>query len=150
MGLNTGVREGQVTCSAGLKLLDNPVSIFLSSCQPLCKLLLSNSYFFPHHPSGCCTLVVVEERPPPHDCKALWVYNNTKKALYKCIIHSFIHSFFEAADYLFHRRGRESAFLKVRDRRNQQPGVSDLCLSSPSCPHSPPYVAGWMRPQTQL
>ncbi len=29
---------------------------------------------------------------PPHDCKALWVYNNTQKALYKCIIHSFIHS----------------------------------------------------------
>ncbi len=27
---------------------------------------------------------------PPHDCKALWVYNNTQKALYKCIIHSFI------------------------------------------------------------
>ncbi len=27
---------------------------------------------------------------PPHDCKALWVYNNTQKALYKCII---IHSF---------------------------------------------------------
>ncbi len=36
-------------------------------------------------------VVVVEERPPPpHDCKALWVYNNTQKALYKCIIHSFI------------------------------------------------------------
>ncbi len=28
--------------------------------------------------------------PPPHDCKVLWVYNNTQKALYKCIIHSFI------------------------------------------------------------
>ncbi len=28
------------------------------------------------------------ETPPPHDCKALWVYNNTQKALYKCIIHS--------------------------------------------------------------
>ncbi len=27
-------------------------------------------------------------RDPPHDCKALWVYNNTQKALYKCIIHS--------------------------------------------------------------
>ncbi len=28
--------------------------------------------------------------PPPHpqhDCKAHWVYNNTEKALYKCIIH---------------------------------------------------------------
>ncbi len=34
---------------------------------------------------------------PPHDCKALWVYNNTQKALYKCIIHSFIHSFIMAA-----------------------------------------------------
>ncbi len=29
-------------------------------------------------------------RDPPHDCKALWVYNNAQKALYKCIIHSFI------------------------------------------------------------
>ncbi len=28
---------------------------------------------------------------PPHDCKAHWVYNNIQKALYKCIIHSFIH-----------------------------------------------------------
>ncbi len=28
--------------------------------------------------------------PPPHDCKVLWVYSNTQKALYKCIIHSFI------------------------------------------------------------
>jgi len=38
--------------------------------------------------------VVVEERPPPNDCKALWVYSNTQKTLYKCIIHSFIiHSF---------------------------------------------------------
>ncbi len=27
---------------------------------------------------------------PPHDCKAPWVYNNTQKVLYKCII---IHSF---------------------------------------------------------
>ncbi len=27
-------------------------------------------------------------RDPPHDCKALWVYHNTQKALYKCIIHS--------------------------------------------------------------
>ncbi len=43
-----------------------------------------------HHPSECCTLVVVEERPPT--CKALLVYNNTQKALYKFIIHSFIHS----------------------------------------------------------
>ncbi len=45
---------------------------------------------------GCCTLVVVEERPPPpthtHECKALWVYSNKRKALYKCIIHSFIYS----------------------------------------------------------
>ncbi len=32
--------------------------------------------------------------PPPHDCKALWVYSNTQKTLYKCIIHSFIHHSF--------------------------------------------------------
>ncbi len=36
---------------------------------------------------------------PPHDCKALWVYNNTQKALYKCIIHSFIHSFIHLSDF---------------------------------------------------
>ncbi len=28
-------------------------------------------------------------RDPPHDCRALWVYNNTQKMLYKCTIHSF-------------------------------------------------------------
>ncbi len=44
-----------------------------------------------HHPSGCCTLVVVEERPPPHMIvKRFGCTTIHNKALYKCIIHSFI------------------------------------------------------------
>ncbi len=44
-----------------------------------------------HHPSGCCTLVVVEERPPPHmTVKRFGCTTIHNKALYKCLIHSFI------------------------------------------------------------
>jgi len=43
-------------------------------------------------PSGCCTLVVVEERPPHMIVKRFGCTTIHNKALYKCIIHSFIHS----------------------------------------------------------
>ncbi len=46
------------------------------------------------------------ETPPPHDCKVLWVYNNTQKALYTVnasfihSFHSFIHSFIPSASQM--------------------------------------------------
>ncbi len=43
---------------------------------------------------GCCTLVVVEERPPSCTVKHFGCTALHNKVLYKCLIHSFIHSFF--------------------------------------------------------
>ncbi len=42
--------------------------------------------------SKCCTLVVVEKRPPHMIVKRFGCTTIHKKALYKCIIHSFINS----------------------------------------------------------
>ncbi len=50
----------------------------------------------PHYSSGYCTLVEVEERPPPPPphtivkCFGCTTIHN--KALYKCIIHSYVYS----------------------------------------------------------
>ncbi len=66
-------------------------------------------------------LVVVEERPP-HNCKALWVYNNTQKALYKCIIHSFIHSWqtWKHAASEKHKMACHTDQDKTRERKQRQ------------------------------
>ncbi len=68
------------------------------------------------HPSGCCTLVVVEERPPHMIVKRFGCTTIHNKALYKCLIHSFIpHSMDESG------QEHQEAFKELRT-------VTDLAL----------------------
>ncbi len=85
--------------------LTTAVSIFLSSCQPLCELLLTSRELS------------------------------------------------ETVDYIFHRP-REGERESGRPTGREIREMRDLALISrvsihPFSLHSPPYVAGWMRTQTQ-
>ncbi len=69
---------------------------------------------------------------PPHDCKALWVYNNTQKALYKCII---IHSFSLKTALLLALASvkRVGVVLAVHICTVLQPGCPCFAGQSPFC-----------------
>ncbi len=71
-----------------LVLCSHPLQYFWDLSFGVFHLLLSTQC----SPSGCCTLVVVEERHPHIIVKRFGCTAIHNKALYKCIIHSFIHS----------------------------------------------------------